>query len=265
MTTFDPSRVSAVIFDIGGVFTYPTPGPVRDRLTAWGLEHPDDEPFVRAHHAGVHALTLARRDRGVSGHSEDYWYTYDHAYGAALGVGEDRMAELRPTIRTDWDWVHEANVAAFKRLMDSGMPAAVVSNNDGTAADQLRREQICQVGPGPLPSVAAVVDSFHIGILKPDPAIFTPALDALDIEPGRALYVGDTVYARRRRRAGRGDAGRAAGSVRRSCCPSTTAAFPTWPPSRPFSSVPDRTIGPSGGQRPPNRQHCGTAGNDLHR
>lgn len=193
--TFDPCRVAAVIFDIGGVFTYPTFHPVRHQLSAWGIDHPDDEPFLRAHHAGVRALTLARRDRGVSGHSEDYWYTYDHAYGATLGVGEERMAQLRTFIRTDWDWVHDGNVAAFTRLVTSGMPAAVVSNNDGTAAEQLRDLGICQVGQGPLPSVAAIVDSTIVGILKPDPAIFAPALAALDVEPDRALYVGDTVYA----------------------------------------------------------------------
>ena len=160
-----------------------------------GIDHDGDEPFLRAHHAGVHALTLARRDRGVSGSSEDYWYTYDHAYGATLGVGDDKMTQLRPAIRTDWDWVHVANVEAFTRLVESGFPAAVVSNNDGTAADQMRDVGVCQVGPGPLPSVAAIVDSTIVGILKPDPAIFTPALEALDVEPERALYIGDTVYA----------------------------------------------------------------------
>jgi len=195
MTTFDPSRVSALIFDIGGVFTYPTFHPVRDRLTAWGIEHREDEPFLRAHHAGVHALTIARRDRGVSGASEDYWYTYDHAYGALLGVGDDKMAELRPSIRTDWDWVHAANVTAFKRLVGSGWATAVVSNNDGTAARQMMEYGVCQVGSGPLPSVAAIVDSTVVGILKPDPAIFDPALEAVGVEPNRALYVGDTVYA----------------------------------------------------------------------
>ncbi len=195
MTTFDPSSVSAVIFDIGGVFAYPTFDPVRAVLTGWGLGDIEDERFLRAHHTGVHALTLARRDRGVSGHSEDYWYTYDHAYGATLGVGEDRMAELRPAIRTDWDWVHTGNVAAFHRLAAAGVPAAVVSNNDGTAAAQMLEFGVCQVGPGPLPSVAAIVDSTVVGILKPDPAIFAPALEALNVAADEALYVGDTVYA----------------------------------------------------------------------
>jgi putative hydrolase of the HAD superfamily len=41
--------------------------------------------------------------------------------------------------------------------------------------------------------VAVVVDSEVVGIQKPDPAIFELALEALGVDAGRALYVGDTV------------------------------------------------------------------------
>jgi len=70
-----------------------------------------------------------------------------------------------------------------------------VSNNDGTAEAQMLELGVCQVGPGPLPSVRIVVDSGAIGIAKPDPAIFRPALEALGTDPARTLYVGDTVHA----------------------------------------------------------------------
>ena len=38
----------------------------------------------------------------------------------------------------------------------------------------------------------AVVTSAATGVRKPDPAIFTAALDAAECEPGEALHVGDT-------------------------------------------------------------------------
>ena len=47
----------------------------------------------------------------------------------------------------------------------------------------------------PGPAAAAIIDSTLEGVSKPDPAIFTPAIDALGFEPASVLYVGDTVHA----------------------------------------------------------------------
>ena len=53
-------------------------------------------------------------------------------------------------------------------------------------------DEICQVGDGPFTSVAAIVDSTVVGVAKPDPRIFLPALAALGASPSDALYVGDS-------------------------------------------------------------------------
>jgi putative hydrolase of the HAD superfamily len=71
----------------------------------------------------------------------------------------------------------------------------VVSNADGRVEELLRETGICQVGLGPLPSVALVVDSTVVGIEKPHPGIFEVALAAVGVEPGRAVHVGDSVRA----------------------------------------------------------------------
>lgn len=94
-----------------------------------------------------------------------------------------------------WRQLLAENVDGFHRIVASGMPVAVVSNNNGTAEEQLRHFGICQVGPGPLPGVTLVVDSALVGVAKPDPAIFRPALEALGTAAARTLYVGDTVHA----------------------------------------------------------------------
>ena len=85
-------------------------------------------------------------------------------------------------------------MAGVRALADAGIPMAIVSNADGTVAQILREAGVCQAGPGPLVEVATVVDSGAIGVAKPDPAIFTPALDALGTEAGRTLHVGDSVH-----------------------------------------------------------------------
>jgi putative hydrolase of the HAD superfamily len=192
--TFEPGTVDAVVFDIGGVFTYPDFGPVQRRLEELGVGRPADvSAYRRAHHAGVRALSDAQRP--TEEHRPDFWAVYDAAYGTTLGVEEADIDEFRVAVRMSWSWVHRGNVAAFHRLAGTGMPTAIVSNNDGTAPDQMRDHGVCQVGPGPLPVVAAIVDSTLLGVAKPDPAIFDPAIQAIGIDPGRVLYVGDTVHA----------------------------------------------------------------------
>jgi putative hydrolase of the HAD superfamily len=197
----DPTTVDAVVFDMGGVFVIPHPAAVRDGLTDAGFTvAPHPEAYHRAHHLGVRALA------GTGMHDEadaDFWRHYDHAYLGALGVVEaDLVAAqqafagvFRASAVSLWRHVLDRNVEGFRRLGRAGVPLAIVSNNDGTAEQQLIDLGICQVGPGPLTEVAIVVDSTVAGIAKPDPLIFVPALAALDVAAERALYVGDTVHA----------------------------------------------------------------------
>ncbi len=199
---FVPHEVEAVVFDIGGVFLYPDYVGVRSLLTELGLSLPRAEhdlmPYRVAHHAGVAALAAATdldRTEGLAEHTEDFWMVYDHAYATTLGVEESSVDEVRVAIRAEWAWSHTDNIAAFHRLAETGMPVAIVSNNDGSATQQMLDHGVCQVGEGPLPSVQIIVDSGVLGIAKPDPRIMRPALDALGLDAGRVLYVGDTVHA----------------------------------------------------------------------
>jgi putative hydrolase of the HAD superfamily len=57
----------------------------------------------------------------------------------------------------------------------------------------MRRMAVCQVGDGAGAPVRCVVDSHVVGVAKPDPRVFTPALDALGLPAHRVAYVGDSV------------------------------------------------------------------------
>jgi putative hydrolase of the HAD superfamily len=193
--------VDAVVFDMGGVFVVPHPGALRDGLTEAGFavaEHPD--AYHRAHYLGVRALATT----GLHDETDaTFWRHYDHAYLGGIGVPAAQVVEaqlafsgvFRSAPTSLWRHVVDENVAGFRRLAAAGVPLAIVSNNDGTAEQQLVELEICQVGPGPLAEVAIVVDSTVAGVAKPHPLIFAPALAALDVAPERALYVGDTVHA----------------------------------------------------------------------
>jgi putative hydrolase of the HAD superfamily len=60
----------------------------------------------------------------------------------------------------------------------------VVSNSDGRVEEALRAADLLRY-------FDVVIDSALVGVEKPDPAIFRAALEALDVEPGDALFVGD--------------------------------------------------------------------------
>ena len=105
---------------------------------------------------------------------------------AALVLGRTRSAWL-------WRYPIESSVEALRSLHDGGVPIGVVSNASGQIETVLRRVKVCQVGEGDGVPVRCVVDSHFVGVTKPDPRIFAPALDVLGLPPERVAYVGDSV------------------------------------------------------------------------
>lgn len=73
------------------------------------------------------------------------------------------------------------------RRLAAGHPLALVTN--GIASVQKRRFAASPI----LPYFQAVVISEEVGIAKPDPRIFAPALEAIGVSARDVLYVGDSV------------------------------------------------------------------------
>jgi HAD superfamily hydrolase (TIGR01509 family) len=71
-------------------------------------------------------------------------------------------------------------------LKRRGLRVAVVSNTeDGRARDALEAAGLARL-------FDVVVDSHLVGLSKPDPAIFRHAVERLGVEPGEAVFVGDS-------------------------------------------------------------------------
>ena len=196
--------IDAVVFDMGGVFTIQNPAMLTATLAAAGLDvELDDALARRGHYHAIRAETLARRDQPER--DGGWWQVFDRAYFSAVGLEGtelDAAVEARTAERSgDGDdvtalWSHALsdNIDGFRRIADQ-LPVAIVTNNVGTAVEQCARIELCQEGPGPFTEVAAIVDSAIVGISKPDPGIFTFAMDALGTDRARTVYVGDTVHA----------------------------------------------------------------------
>jgi putative hydrolase of the HAD superfamily len=92
-----------------------------------------------------------------------------------------------------WTGHIRESVEELPRLAATGVRVAIVSNSDGTVEARLREEGICQVGAGPGVPVDAIIDSGTVGISKPDPRIWEPALAATGVRPAEAVHVGDSL------------------------------------------------------------------------
>ncbi len=194
----DPARradgtevsVDALLFDAGGVLIVPDPLAVRQQLEPFGVS-PGDARCIRAHYAGMAAQAAASAD-------VDDWPAYRRAVARACGVDDaavDDAADALGRLFSPFLWRRPLleSVAALWRLHRAGVPIGVVSNASGQVEATLAHQGVCQVGPGGGVPVACVVDSEVVGVAKPDPAIFAPALATIGLPAHRVGYVGDSV------------------------------------------------------------------------
>ncbi len=191
--------VEAVFLDVGGVFHLPVHQPVLDAFRRLGIDV-DPDLLDRAHYAGVAALAPWPGGEGDERELR-IWTSFFSAYALELGVAPERLGEamdaLDAAFATPGIWSRHVagSLDDLRDLAATGVALAIVSNSDGTLEARLAAEGVCQVGPGAGVPVAVVVDSGAVGVAKPDPAIFTFALEATGVDPARAVHVGDSVGA----------------------------------------------------------------------
>jgi putative hydrolase of the HAD superfamily len=185
------SPVRAVFLDLGGVFYLPDHERMVAALARLEVAIERDR-LDEAHYHGVAALGEFRDG------DHSIWHAYNRAYARVCGVASPDVDAATAVLLEEferggvWTRVIPGSRDALRELATLGVRIAIVSNADGTVEDQLRDDVICQVGPGPGVPVELILDSAVVGVSKPDPAIFGLALDALGVEPGDCIHVGDT-------------------------------------------------------------------------
>jgi putative hydrolase of the HAD superfamily len=201
--------VSAILLDAGGVLVFPEPDRVLPPLHAAGFT-PDLATLERAHYRA-----MAIQDAAALPPDRDTWWReYLLTYIAACGVPEEHCEALAVEVDhgvRGYSWAHVGigAVDGLRAVAALGLPMGVVSNSDGTVESDLRRLGVCYAPQTPeVPDarkapdareltgvpVGVVIDSAVVGVAKPDPAIFSIALNALHVPPGGAvLHVGDSL------------------------------------------------------------------------
>lgn len=83
-----------------------------------------------------------------------------------------------------WRRVPPELPSALDRIRQAGVRVAIVSNSEGRLPELLAHAGIAD-------HFAAIVDSHHEGVRKPDPEIFRRALARLGVEADDAIHLGD--------------------------------------------------------------------------
>jgi putative hydrolase of the HAD superfamily len=147
-----------------------------------------------AHYRGA---VRFRTDLDVEADWAGSWKLYLQDYVRECDVAEEDREEAHLHIDSEfadaglWLRVIPGCRDGLQALADAGVRLGVISNADGLIGERLRELEILQVGPGLGVEVECVIDSGNVGVMKPDPRIFTIALDAMGIRAEDAWYVGD--------------------------------------------------------------------------
>jgi putative hydrolase of the HAD superfamily len=175
-----------LLFDAGGVLLDLDYAYLRRLLSLHGCET-DLETLGRAE---AHARTeIHRRVRG-GGRVGEAWRDYFRVVMAEVAAPSASFEEIIDHLWDAhrrfglWTVAIDGTPEVLRRLKERGYRMAVVSNAEGRVAQDL-------AAAGYDGLFETVVDSFEVGIEKPDPAIFRIALDRLGADAGASVYLGD--------------------------------------------------------------------------
>jgi FMN phosphatase YigB (HAD superfamily) len=182
-----------VLLDAGGVFLLPEHARVAGAFDRAGTRV-DPDVLDEAHYSGASRFTT---DLDVEADWAGCWRGYLDNYIEACAAPDDDREEIHRHLDSEfadaalWLRVIPGCRDGLQALADAGVRLGIISNADGLIGERLRQLEIAQVGPGLGVEIECVIDSGAVGVMKPDPRIFTLALDAMDLAPEDAWYVGD--------------------------------------------------------------------------
>lgn len=179
------TAIGAVLFDFGGVLA---DGPF---AAFERYERANDLPqgFIRAlNSTNHHDNAWARLERGESSFDE-FCEAYEQEASSAGGRLDAR--ELFATFTSSTS-LRPAMIEAVRRCAQH-FKTALLTNNFSLGTNQRANET--SDGANDLDDVLAlfdvVVESSVTGIRKPDPRFYLLACEALDVEPGRSVFLDD--------------------------------------------------------------------------
>jgi putative hydrolase of the HAD superfamily len=182
-------EIEAVLVDAGGVLVDPNWATVAEVLARHGVEvaaeqlvaadpvakrELDDAEVIRG------TTDLARRERWLARMLRHAQVAFD---ADAVDAATDELEAMHRE-RGIWEVVPAGAAEALDRLRAAGLRLSLASNSE-----PLLRWKLGELGLAHRFDHLAI--SGEVGIEKPDPRFFLGALEAIGVQPERAVHVGD--------------------------------------------------------------------------
>lgn len=176
-----------LIFDAGGVLVFPDFDLLADIANRVGIETSSREI------AEEHANLLRAFDEHVAQHHQfpSIQYFLD-LFKRVADSDERATAATQLTLQADKEkhiwattqpWVGEA----LQELKNLDYQMAVISNSDGRVDAIMQDLELREY-------FEIVIDSFVVGVEKPEKKIFEIALEKLSVDPQKAIFIGDIYF-----------------------------------------------------------------------
>lgn len=179
LTTYDADRIASLAAQMGAIVTSEairaTEPRLRREMLGSTFAFRPDRPGTGSDGVDFFRRILALAEATIPGRE----------------AGMDRVAEhlwARHLERNVFREVLPGVAEALESLNHAGFKLAVVSNSEGTVDAML--DEV-----GLRPHLDTVVDSWTVGVSKPDRRIFGIALERIGVAPGDAVMVGDSLRA----------------------------------------------------------------------
>ena len=171
-----------ILFDVGNTLLFPDWDAILTPLAQRGIK-PGLDQLRRLERKTKNEFDASAMKGRVD---HGFWYLFYSQLLQELGVADEHLQQglLAAThLSANWNRIRPGTREALDTIA-AKYRIGVISNADGKIADVLKISGICDC-------FLSITDSGIVGHEKPHPAIFHAALQSMNVQPGRALYVGD--------------------------------------------------------------------------
>jgi HAD superfamily hydrolase (TIGR01509 family) len=180
--------IKAIFFDAGGTLIHLDSSHICGLISAELGANPSVDNFRRAQYVAM--LRVAQLVAEGAGSTEKLKYQFYSTLLPEIGVPADKLQQSVECIlklalaEMLWRKADESTALTLSELKARGLILAVVSNSDGRIESAIEQAGLTSY-------FDFFIDSFIVGVEKPDPRIFHIATERAGVAPEQAAYVGD--------------------------------------------------------------------------